>query len=615
MPPPSSFYASASRRAFEILHLSPEFRKKENGSASDSMKKALLFSGLGVEPADAAALAYVAALALAAILLPLSLLLILVLSPDFLISLYLLLASAIAPLAILIYLANYPKRAAERQRVLSLGRMPEAVNYMAMSMRVTPSLDRAVGFAADNTGGPLSASLRKVLWEVYMRRHSSIEEAFLAFAHDWGEWNDDFKRALHAVRAAEMERTKDGLQRSLDKALDIALSGAKRRMETFAHSLSGPTTVLFSLGILLPMMLGALLPMTSMGGLRLGQWEVALLMDVVFPGATLAFAHSILGKRPGTAEPPRMAPIAKTPFRTSIIVTGLAVGALLILLAAPPLNGMLGDSGPSLSPILLVWGLALPMSVYCLLSASGARKELRRVHRLEDEFPDALFQLGSRIGEGLPVEAAMARTAGTMRNTEVASLFRRISFALRITRASLEEVLFGPKGILLRHPSRTVQASMKMVVESVRKDPVTAGHTIVGISHYLKDLRKVDHDIRMQLSSIMDTMRATAMLFAPLVMGITAALYITLSDVTQGLSIGGTAFGLNSAMRQSISAPVFVSIIGIYLLLTVIILMYFTSGMRQGGDPVERKWDIGTALPVAMALFTVSTLLGGAMMG
>jgi len=578
------------------------------------MRKALLFSGLGLEPADIAALAYGGAVLAAAIIVPLSLLMIVLLKPDVMLSLYLLIAAFVAPLVVLIYIAGYPKRAAERLRVQSLGRMPEAVNYMAMAMRVTPSLDRAVGFAAENSDGPLGRSLRGILWEVYMRKHSSIEEAFLAFAHDWGEWNDDFKRALHAVRAAEMEKSREGLQRSLDKAMDIALTGAKRRMEKFASSLSGPTTVLFSLGILLPMMLGALLPMASMGGLSMGPWEVALLMNIIFPGATLAYAQSILGRRPGTAQ----APSIKHQHRssgTSATVAAFVCGALFILLAFPPLNSILGTAGPSLAPMLLMWGITVPVSVHCIVTTRAARRELFSIRKLEDEFPDALFQLGSRIGEGLPVEAAMARTAETMRRTEVASLFRRISFALRITRASLDEVLFGPKGILLHHPSRTVSATMNMVVESVKKDPVTAGHTIVGISHYLKDLKKVDHDIRMQLASIMDTMRATAMLFAPLVMGITAALYITLTGVTEGLNIGGAAFGLSAAVKQSIPSPVFVSIIGIYLMLTVIILIHFTSGMRQAGDTVERKWDIGTALPVAMALFTLSTLLGGTMMG
>jgi hypothetical protein len=193
----------------------------------------------------------------------------------------------------------------------------------------------------------------------------------------------------------------------------------------------------------------------------------------------------------------------------------------------------------------------------------------------------------------------------------VAALFRRIAFALRLTRSTLDEVLFGRKGILTDFPSRTVTASMKMVVESVKKDSATAGQTIVGISHYLKDLKKLDSDIKVQLSSVMDTMRTTAMFFAPLVMGITAALFIVLSTITQGIDLGSAGqLGLSVAIKESVPAPVFTLIIGVYLLLTVSIIMFFTSGIRSGPDPVERKYEIGTALPVAMAVFTLATFAG-----
>jgi len=155
-----------------------------------------------------------------------------------------------------------------------------------------------------------------------------------------------------------------------------------------------------------------------------------------------------------------------------------------------------------------------------------------------------------------------------------------------------------------------------MVVESVKKDSAAAGQAVVGISHYLKDLRKLDSDIRVQLGSVMDTMRTTAMFFAPLVMGITAALFMVLSSVTEGIDIGGAGqMGLSVAVRQSIPAPLFTLIIGAYLLLTVTIIMFFTSGIRSGPDPVQRRYEIGTALPVAMAVFTMAVFAGQTMIG
>jgi hypothetical protein len=397
--------------------------------------------------------------------------------------------------------------------------------------------------------------------------------------------------------------------------VDIVLSGTKRRMEGFAASLSGPTFVLFSLGILLPMMLGAMLPIASMGGLRLGTWETVALLDGVFPLATAAFAFNILGKRPGTSSPPRVESSIPLARRRAILAASCAAGAVLVPLGALQFSGALGPGSEGLGAILLLWGAALPPGIYLSLTTRAQRAESARIRRLEEELPDALFQLGSRVGEGMPVETAMLKTAKTMKGTEVAGLFQKLSFALRLTRSPLSEVLFGRKGILDGHPSRTVKASMRMVVESVRKDNLTAGQTIVGISQYLKDLQKLDAGIRLQLGSIMDTMRTTALFFAPLVMGITAALYVVLAGVTAGLGPGGSAPGLSTAIQQSIPAPAFTLIIGAYLLLTVVIIMAFTSGIRNGPDGAARRYEIGTALPAAMAVFTLATFAGRFLVG
>lgn len=607
-----NWYERAARGAVRLFGASAAFRMKENASASKQMKRALVFSALGVEPFEVAMLSYASAALVAAAVFPISILMILLSGIDlFLAGVPIILMAAAAPLVIMAYMAGYPKRYAERIKVQSLGRMPDAVNYMVMAMRNTPSLDRAVGFAAQNVDEPLATALRRVLWDVYMRKYGSIEESFLSFAHEWGEWNDDFKRSLFAVRAGEMEGSREGLQRALDKALDIVLTGTKRRMEGFAASLSGPTFILFSLGILLPMMLGALLPMASMGGLQLGPWQIMLVLDIVFPLATLAFSYNILGKRPGTSlhpvVPSRMSASRHNTILAASVLSGIALGSLALpVLAAPA-----GDGGRALGYIPLLWAVAFPAGIYLFLTSRDQKRELTRVRKLEEEFPDAIFQLGSRVGEGMPVEAAMAKAAEMMKDTEAAALFDRIALALRLTRSTLDEVLFGRKGLLVDFPSRTVTATMRMVVESVKKDSLAAGQTIVGMSHYLRDLKKLDSDIRVQLGSVMDTMRTTAMFFAPLVMGITAALFMVLSTVTQGIDLGGAAqLGLSVAVKESVPAPLFTLIIGVFLLLTVTIIMFFTSGIRCGPDPVELKYEIGTAIPVAMAVFTLATFAG-----
>src|SRR2546428_6070096 len=145
---------------------------------------------------------------------------------------------------------------------------------MARSMRVVPALDRAVEFASHRTEEPLASRLRQLLWNVYLRSPPGIEAAFLGFANEWGEWQEDLKRAFFAIGSASLEQTEAGLDRTLEKARQIAFGGTKARIMEYAAGLRGPPTVLFALGVLLPAVIGAMLPLISLGGVAPSRSEV-----------------------------------------------------------------------------------------------------------------------------------------------------------------------------------------------------------------------------------------------------------------------------------------------------------------------------------------------------
>ncbi len=509
--------------------------------------------------------------------------------------------AGVGPVAAYAAVASYPETLAKRVRVGSLAGAPEAVNYMAMSMRLVPALDRAVAFAAAHVQEPLSTRLRRVLWGVYLRSPAGVEESFLRFARDWGEWHEDLKRAFFAVGSAALERTEAGLERALEKARQIAYEGTKARIQEYAASLRGPTTVLFALGVLLPLIIGAMLPLLSLGGLSpaLGSGAgpeagadlsvpIVLAMDVAFPVAAFAYAWRILGNRPGTGaagEPPRPAARRHT-------LVAIAVAAT----AAPALRFAPGPAG-SLAPL---WILVAAALVYMAPGLREVRRRRQAVARLEAEFPDALFTLGGRVAEGLPVERALQLAAGASRGSEAAALFERIVRRLQTSREGLEEALFGARGVLADSPSRTVHAALRLVLEVSRKDPATAGKAIVDTSVYLRDLRDVDREIRRDLRSVVEAMQSTALLFAPIVLGVTCALYGLLARsfadlVTLGLPPSG-----------------FLAAVGAYLLMAVFVITYFSVGVSRGRDPLEVRLQLVRAWPVSMAVFTLAFLVARA---
>ncbi|MEM3341642.1 MAG: hypothetical protein QW728_03015, partial [Thermoplasmata archaeon] len=402
-------------------------RQRVNDNASPEMKKAILFANLEVEPYEVQLFAYfITSLVFVIELIAAIIFLIYNHSigenhknyidlPGVFIGVVMPLV--LGPLIMFYFAANYPMTAAKRIKVQSLGKMPEVINYLVMSMRLSPALNKAIAFAADNASMPMAGALKKVLWDVYMRRYDSIEEAFLAFAFEWGEWNEDFKRSLFTIRSAELEKTQQGIDRGLEKATDIILLGTKNRMDIFVGSLSGPTFVLFSLGILLPMVIGAMLPMMSMGGMNLKAPQVVALMNILVPIIVLYYAFHILGSRPGTTSAPHI-PSPLSPLqKRSILVTSLMMAGIFFGLAIFTNIEAVRTLISYVGTLPIVWGLGLPIAYYAYFTSKDQKKRRDEIKQMEVEFPDALFQLGSRIAEGAPLEIALEKTADNMKGT------------------------------------------------------------------------------------------------------------------------------------------------------------------------------------------------------
>ncbi len=516
-----------------------------------------------------------------------------------------------APFTIYGIVLEMPKTYAERIKVKSLGRTPEAITYLNMSMALTPSIDRAVEFASENAEEPLASAFRRVLWEVYVRRFSSIEESFMAFAQEWGGWNEDLKRALYLVRSSTLERTEEGLRMTLDKANEVILTGTKARIDEFVASLSTPTTILFTLGILLPMVVGAMLPMMTIGSLQfemddgegpssgegMNVWTLVLLMDVAFPLMTFSYAFYILGKRPGTSSPPSL-----KKYRGEWGHLAVAFGIFAVL-SSVPLVVDLSSFNENLAPFFPLLGFGIGSYIIFAYGYGQANEEKERIKRLEDRFPDALFQLGSRIAEGEPLERAVKKVGDSLEGTQMGDLFLDISKRMQTDRGSLKQILTDEKGFS-KIPSRTVKATMRTVLEVDRKDSKTAGQTILSISNNLREMAKVENEIQTELSSAMGSMKATGLFFAPVVMGVTAALYVLLSSSLSGMT-GGQTIPVNS----------FIMVMGIFLMLNVATVMYFSAGIERGDDAIAKRTAVGKAMPVSMLIFAVSFFVASGFMG
>jgi hypothetical protein len=107
----------------------------------------------------------------------------------------------------------------------------------------------------------------------------------------------------------------------------------------------------------------------------------------------------------------------------------------------------------------------------------------------------------------------------------------------------------------------------------------------------------VDREINRDLSSVVDAMQTTGAFFAPMVLGVTCALYGLLSRAFSRLIVLG------------LSPVAFLGVVGVYLILAVAVITYFRVGIARGRDPIELRSQLARAWPVSMAVFTSAFLV------
>lgn len=610
-----------------------EFRLKAQRATSEEYHNAMIYTGFTLEPHETVLFSYVAAAFTFAAMLIMDIFIFSISSFDRSTIILIALVSLIIPLLVMLYISEYIKIHAKWMKVNSLGDMPEIISYIVMSMKLVPNMEVAIRFAASNSGRPLAKDLKKMIWNLHVREYRGIDDAILEFSNLWGKESEYFKRALHLIKSSTSEP--DEAQRiiTLNRSLDLVLESTRNLMDSFAAKLKTPTYVLYSIFILIPLALVALMPAVTVVGIKFGTGTLIIIYDIVLPLMTFAYAEYILMQRPAAFIPqdipeshPGLAGISGIKRQSFVIasVTGLfiaSMGYILLYFGNPwhivstaTLEGVIPPA------LFIIWGIVFAIAVYLNISYSPYKKIRDEIRRMENEFSDALFVLGRRISEGRSAEEAFIHTAKTMEGSDIAAALERISLNLMNMRTDLHSAIFDEDfGAFRDIYSERIKTTMLLLVESVNKSHEVAGVAVVKLADHLKELQDVEIKIRQSLYDMTSTMRTTAAIFAPLIAGVTIALSEVIAKILQNIAdsisrlpeniVPGPGQISAENLSQSIPSNVFMFAIGIYIILITLILVRFSGTIEYGGDKAQLYYEIGQILPVTIIVFTISTVL------
>jgi hypothetical protein len=549
----------------------------------------------------------------------------------------------VVPIVILNLIGNYPKTYTRYIQIHSLGDIPEILSYLVMYLKLVPNLENCVKFAASESSTTLALNLRKLVWDMEIRVYHGIDDALTSFTVQWGRWSEYFKRSLHLIRSSIQERDEASRIITLDRALDVALEGTKDMMNQFANRLHQPTVLLYSLGIMIPLSLVAMLPAAGLVGMRITIFQVFLLYDILLPLFVFLYTRKILLSRPATFTPcfippdhPTLLGINKRQrfFLSLLIGVIFTIPGFIFLLI--PLLYPAGSSDPfinyvsnqkglnSFFPVTLfiIWGVASVVTLYCISVYRPIKKVRDEIKQMEKEFSDALFILGKRISEEKSPEESFLYAAQTMEGARIADVFHHTSYNLTAMHTNFHDALFNDEFGSLQHVySDRIKAILRLFVEGTQKSQRAVSASLIRIADHLKQLQEVEHKITDMLYELTSTLRSTVIVFAPLIAGVTLAITVLISTILSSLRLNNpsdTIIGVTNALpntseafiTENIRPEYFVLVIGIYLIELVFLLTRFINGINEGDDKATFMYSLGKIMPISIIVFSLTIIIG-----
>ncbi len=565
-----------------------------------------------------------------------------------------------AGVACMFVLSKYPVFIANNWRMQASNQMVLCVFYVVTFMRHTSNLELAIEFASEHLTPPLALDLKKILWDVETQKYESVKESLELYLETWRQWNNEFVEAFHLLMSSLYEGSEERRLSLLDKSLDVILDETYERMLHYAQNLKGPITILHMLGIILPILGLVILPLVVSFMQGVAWYHIATLYNIILPVLVYLLGKNILSKRPtgyGDTDIAELSPGLKK-YRNIIVKLGTTevqihpificalIGGFLFFIGMLPViihwfqpdptfdiqlplgftllgyressttGAIIGPFGLGAALLSLAFPLALAFSIglYFKLRSQNVIKIREQTKKLEDEFANALFQLGNRLGDGLPAEIAFSKVAEVMPDSVSGKFFHLVATNIAKLGMGVRDALFNPRtGALVYFPSNVIQSSMKVLVEGIRKGPVIAAHALLNVSRYIKEIHKVNERLKDLMADVISDMKSQISFLTPaiagIVIGITSmitSILTTLSGNIQTLGaseLGGRIGDVATLFGDGVPTYYFQLVVGIYVFQIVFILTMMANGIENGADKLQERYQLGRNLIKSTVLY------------
>ncbi len=580
----------------------------------------------------------------------------------------------IAGVGMILPLTTLPMMLANNWRLKASNQMVMSVFYIVSYMRHTSNLELAIKFTSDHISPPLSLDFKKMIWNVEASKFPSMKSSVDNYLDGWKKYNPEYVEAMHLVESSLYETSEKKRLDTLEKSLTLILESTYEKMLHFAQELKSPIEMLHMLGVILPVLGLVILPLmiAFMEGVK--WYHIAVFYNIFLPVIVWYFGKSILSTRPsgyGQADITEINPELKKymmvnfklfgkeimidPKWISIVVFVIffiiGISPMIMHMNNPDWDFVVNEKGSfvqttdpekvkaakytllgyktsksgeivgpyglgaTLISLAIPLGLSLSIGLYFSLKTKKLMEIRNKTRQLESEFASALFQLGNRIGDGLPAELAFNKVAEITENTESGKFFQLVSTNIVTLGMGVEEAIFHSQyGAINKFPSALIESSMKVFIEGAKKGPDVASQSLINISTYIKEMHRVDERLKDLMSEVTSSMRGQINFLAPLISGIVIGLTSMITTIlnTLGNQLGGFSEGdlsqsssLLDMFGDSIPTFYFQVVVGLYVVQITYLLTQMLNIVENGYDPLNEKYLLGVNVMKSGRLYTM----------
>jgi len=482
-------------------------------------------------------------------------------------------------------LFTYPNYLSAVTKIKASDETVKIILYMVIYLRLNPQLEGSLKFAAAHSSGPIGRDLKKIIWDLQVRRFVTVNDAISSKIGKWLLWDKEFVESMNLIQALSLETLESNREKTLDKTLTYILDATYEKMKQYSRDLRTPIALIHTMGITFPIMGLVMFPMIAIflhDSFNPNYLIVGYI--AILPAFNYFYLRRTISKRPGAFSYPDISHHPDLPPQGKIVVSfqgkkhlvsvlpiALIVTFVLVLpgiayfyglgsdwyaisLRSPDVQAELwknriaieytpaaafNNLGYSLS---FTWAIGLGLAIY-FIGNSYQRIQIRnQVKFLEDEFQIGLFRLGDVLTSGIPVETALEETLEKYRQYKLESspmypFFQNILKNIKQLGMTFKGSVFDSQyGVIKRYPSILINDVMGVLVSASEKSAAILSTASKTISNFLMKTKNVENLLKELLDEVAAAIALQSNFIAPFIAGIVGAMATFIIQILQKMS-------------------------------------------------------------------------------